>query len=82
MAVLSDQDRADVTAEFMRQAAGPLALTKNDIRPCVDALDNYYNANAGAINQSLPLPGRTALTINDKALMDTLVKNKRYIKGA
>ena len=82
MAVLSDQDRADVTQEFMQQAKGPLTIVKTDVRACVNGLDDYYNANAGAINQSLPLPGRTALTINDKALMDTLVKNKRYIKGA
>lgn len=81
MAVLSDADRAEVTQEFMAQATGPITCLKADIRPCVNALDDYYNANAATINQALPLPGRTALTLADKALMDTLVKNKRYIKN-
>jgi len=82
MAVLSDQDRADVTQEFMAQALGPHTITKADIRAAVNALDDWYNTNAAAANQALPQPARSQISLSDKAHMSSLIVNKRYVKGS
>jgi hypothetical protein len=82
VAVLSDQDRADVTAEFMAQASGPFTILKTDIRAAVDALDAWYNTNAASANQAIPQPARAQLTLTDKAHMSQLIVAKRYIKGS
>ena len=80
MALLTDQQRAEVTAAFMQQAAGPLSVLKMDIRAAVDGLDSWYDANAAAANQALPQPARAALSLEDKALMSTLIVNERYVR--
>ena len=82
MAELSEEDRAEVTQEFMALALGPHTITKQDIRAAVNALDTWYNANAAAANQALPQPARSQMTTVDKAHMSTLIVNKRYLKGA
>ena len=80
MALLTDTQRAEVTATFMQQARGPLALLKMDVRAAVDGLDAWYDANAAAANQALPQPARAALSLEDKALMSNLIVNKRYVR--
>ena len=80
MAVLTEQQRADVTAQFMQLAVGPLSVTKLDIRAAVDGLDSWYDANAAAANQAIPQPARGALSLEDKALMSNLIVNKRYVR--
>jgi hypothetical protein len=82
MAVLSDADRADVTEEFMRLAKGPHTITKADIRPAVNGLDDWYNTNAANANQALPQPARGAMSLEDKALLSNLIVSKRYVKGS
>ena len=82
MAVLSPERRAAVAAKFMQEATGPLTILKNDVQACVNGLDDYYNVHAVDINQALPLPGRTQLTNADKALMNNLVVEERYVSGA
>jgi hypothetical protein len=82
MAVLSDQDRADVTQEFMQQALGPHTITKADIRAAVNALDDWYNSNAASANAALPQPARGAMSQADKAHMSNLIVSKRYTKGS
>lgn len=82
MAVLSDEARAEVTAAFMQQAAGPLTILKADIRAAVNGLDDWYDANAVAANQALPQPARGALSLEDKALMSNLIVTKRYTSGS
>lgn len=82
MAVLSDQDRADVTQVWMQQAKGPHTILKTDVRAAVDALDSWYNTNAPAANQALPQPARGAMSLEDKALLSNLIVEKRYVKGA
>lgn len=80
MAVLTDQQRAEVTATFMQQAKGPLSILKMDVRAAVDALDAWYDANAGAINQAIPQPARGALTLTDKAMLNNMVVDARYVR--
>lgn len=84
MAVLSDNDRAGVWAEFMRLGSqtGSIACLKADIRSTVDALDAFLNTNASAINTAIPAGPRAALTTPQKALLLQLVIQRRYIAGA
>ena len=82
MAVLSTEERAVVAALFMQQAAGPLTLLKMDIQAAVNALDDWYNANVASANQALPQPARSALTVEDKALLSNLIVSQRYLNGS
>lgn len=84
MAVLSNQDRLDAAAEFMRDIAiGTLgAVTKADLRAAINGLDDYIHTNAAAINTAIPQPARGQLTQAQKALLLNYVVTKRYIRGA
>jgi hypothetical protein len=82
MAVLTDPDRADLWADYMRDNTAPYGvLTKADLRAAVNALDDYFNANAAAINAAIPQPARGALSAAQKARLLQLVVARRYIKG-
>lgn len=86
MAVLSDNDRAAVSAELqvdlsaVREALG--ALTKAEFRAAVNAADQWANDNAAAYNAALPLPARTVLTAAQKARLLMYVIRKRWLTGA
>ena len=82
MAVLSEEARAEVTAEFMQQAKGPHTILKTDVRAAVNGLDDWYNANAGNANQALPPAARAGMSQTDKALLSNLIVNKRYVHSA
>ena len=85
MAVLSDPARIEVWAESMRDmssAAESVGITKADLRAAVNALDDYLNTNATAINTAIPLPARTALTSPQKARLMMLVIRRRYLDGS
>lgn len=86
MAVLSDTDRQPLWAEFMRDVSNrrePFgALTKAQLRDAVNALDDYLNTNAAAINAAIPQPARAQLTTPQKALLLQYVVAKRYLTGA
>lgn len=84
MAALADQDRFDLWADYMRdRAVGALgALSKVDLRAAVNAVDDFFSANAATINAAIPQPARGALTTSQKALLLQYVISKRYIKGA
>lgn len=85
MAVLTDPDRAAAWGEYMQEVSAarePLDLTKADIRAAVNAIDNFLNANATALNSAIPQPARGALTTAQKARLLTMVVRYRYIKGA
>ena len=85
MAVLANADRLEVWAEYMREMSGnaeATSLTKADLRAAVNALDDFFNANAGTINAAIPQPARGALTTAQKARLLVYVIRQRYIKGA
>lgn len=85
MAILSDLDRVLLWSDFMRDRSAvrdPLPLLKADIRAAVDALDNFLNTNATAINTAIPLPARTTLTTPQKALLLQYVVARRYLSGS
>jgi hypothetical protein len=66
----------------MRSPDGSPAVTKADLRAAVDALDDFLNTNAAAINTAIPQPARGALTTTQKAKLLMFVIRQRYVKGA
>lgn len=80
MAVLSNADRRDVWAEFQRtpEAGETFGFVKDDLRAAVNALDQFLDDNAAAINAAIPQPARGALTVRQKARLLRYVIAKRY----
>ena len=66
MAVLSDTRRDLVHRKFedreFNERRVPTALSRADVRGVVDAIDQFLNANGGAIRASLPMATRGAFT--------------------
>lgn len=84
MAVLPDSDRIAVWAEIMRDLSlrhDPVSIVKSDLRAAVNALDDFMNTNATAINNALPAPAKAGLTTQQKALILMYVISKRYEVG-
>ncbi len=84
MAVLPDADRANIAAEFNRAISDDretCAALKDDIRQAINALDDFLNANATAVNNAIPLPARTRLTTAQKARCLMFVIRQRYLSG-
>ena len=82
MALLSDSERFTTWAEYMQENAEGFALNKGDVRAAVNAVDDFLQNNAAALNAAIPLPARTALSTTQKALLLTAVVRRRYIVGA
>ena len=82
MAVLSDQDRFSVWADWMRKNMDNISITKSELRAAVDALDDFMNTNAAVINSAIPQPARGSLTTAQKAAILSFVVMKRYTSGA
>jgi len=84
MAVLPDADRVRVWKAMMedlsrrRDAAD---FTKDELRAAVDALDDWVDANAAAVNAALPLEFRTNASQAQKALLLQFVVQRRYLVG-
>lgn len=81
MAVLSDSDRAAVNADLNRaisQLKQDVTITKSDLRAAVNALDDFLNTNAAAINNALPTAAKNGLTVQQKALLLMAVVARRY----
>jgi hypothetical protein len=86
MAELTTQQRQAVRAAFTDEVSSDretfAALTKDDIRAALDALDTFLHTNAATINAAIPQPARGALTAPQKARLLKLVITARYINGA
>jgi hypothetical protein len=81
MAVLPDNDRVALWAEFMRNQSAEqqaMPLLKAELRAAVNAADAWADANAAAYNAALPLPARTTLTTKQKALLLMYVIRRRW----
>lgn len=84
MAVLSDQDRADIAALMGRELSDVrelLGVSKVDLRAAVNAADAWADANAASYNATLPLPARTALTVQQKARLLVYVIRQRFVRS-
>jgi hypothetical protein len=79
LAVLIDNDRADIWARLMRELGelGPITIIKADIRAAVDAFDDLVDANASAFNNALPANAKAGLNASQKAFLFAMVMLKR-----
>ena len=82
MAALSSENRAEIHAEWMRLNDESISITKADLRAAVDALDNFLESNAAAVNNAIPQPARGALSARQKAWILALVIERRFKVGA
>jgi hypothetical protein len=86
MAVLSDADRELVHRSFeddqFNRPRTPTSLSRADIRAAVNAIDDYFDANASNINSAIPQPARGMLTAQQKARLFVWVIERRYLAGA
>jgi hypothetical protein len=78
VAVLSDGDRAAVWLQWMRLNAEGCGITKADLRAAVNALDDFLDTNASAINTAIPQPARGSLSAAQKARLLSLVALRRF----
>jgi hypothetical protein len=81
MAVLNEVSRVEVWADLMRQLSNDgdsIGINKVDLRAAVNALDDFMDNNEGAVNSALPQQARSALTVQQKALLLSFVVLKRY----
>jgi hypothetical protein len=84
MALLSDQDRAELSAALIRELSElreTHTLTKADLRAAVNAADAWAEANAASYNTALPQPARNALTSGQKARILMFVIRQRFIRS-
>jgi len=81
VAVLTDNERKNIWAALMRRWSAEresCGFAKADLRAAVDALDQWLEDNAPAINSALPQPFRGAASPGDKALLLAYVTLRRY----
>lgn len=78
MAVLTDPDRAAVTADWQRINTDPVGVTKPDLRAALNAVDDWLDANESALNTAIPQPARAQLTTKQKAHLLMFVIRKKY----
>lgn len=78
MTLLVDGERVGIWADYMRNPAGALSLTKAELRAAVDAVDLWVDNNAAAFNTAIPQPARGALTAKQKAKLLMMVVEHRF----
>lgn len=80
MAALNAAARAEVAARLAEvvAAAGAVGLTKPDLIAAAGGIDDYIDANAAAIKQSIPQPARGLLTNAQIAALVSIVALRRY----
>jgi hypothetical protein len=81
MAVLDENARAEVWAQFMRDesdARQPMGLTKAELRAAFNAADDWTEAAQTSFNNALPLPARNVLTGKQKAKLLAMVLYARW----
>ena len=78
MAALSENDRVEVWADYMRRNVDAIGITKQDLRAALDATDQWIDDNASAYNTALPVAARTGLAARQKALLFMYVAAKRF----
>lgn len=85
MPALPDGKRKELWAEYMdrcTKAGIRIGTGKTNVRAAANALDNFFVANATAINQAIPQPARTEMTPEAKAILAAMLLEKRYVEGA
>jgi hypothetical protein len=79
MAVLSDADRAALSAEIQQTSDCPGTLTKPQLRAVFNAIDDWWETTgAAAANTAIPQPQRGLLANRQKARIFMAVLRRRY----
>ena len=81
MAVLTDQDRREIWAEFQNDSSRIweiLGLSKAELRLAVDATDQWIEDNQVSFNNGLPITAKAALTGKQKVRLFLAVARKRF----
>ena len=81
MAVLTDADRRTIWAAFMSEMSSRRdghALSKNDLRAAVDAVDDWVDTNTASFNAAIPVAARTALNAKQKSEILVFVVRRRW----
>jgi len=75
---LSSELRAALMSSFMQTNMETLQITKPQLQSVISALDTFLDDNAATINQAIPSPMRSLLTVSQKAHLLALVTLKRW----
>ena len=80
MAPLSTELRRRAMFDLARRLdqEGPVTLTKTDLMAAVAGIDDYFEANANAVNLAIPQPARAQLSMSQKAALVAFVALTRY----
>lgn len=84
MAIMTDADRFEAWAEFMRSISGdkePISITKTDLRAALNAVDQWVSDNSASFNAAIPQPARNQLTASQKARLLLYVVSRRFRVG-
>lgn len=76
MAVLSNNDRAAISADFQRKISdiqAPIAVNKTNLALAITAIAQWVDDNRASFNSAIPQPARSALTTKQKAWLLMLV---------
>lgn len=77
---ISEQGRQQVAADLNRHISThglSCGITKADLRAAADAIDDFFDTNATAINNAFPQPARGALSAPMKAWIVSYVAARR-----
>ena len=81
MAVLTNADRLELWAEFMRYSSNireEIGLDKAELRAAVDATDTWIDNNQASFNNALPAAAKANLTQKQKVRLFLGVAQKRF----
>lgn len=81
MAVLTNEDRQKLWADYMRYSSNireEIGLTKAELREAVNATDDWINANQASFNNALPAAAKANLTQKQKVRLFLEVAQKRF----
>lgn len=82
MAAMTAQQIDELMTQWMRDNRLQVdGCVKANLRAVFVAIDQFLSDNAIGMNQSLPLPGRTALSTPVKASMLSATSDKRWGVG-
>lgn len=71
-----DSDTRQAAVNYAMRRWG-YSITKAELRAVIDAMDDWFDANVASLNGAIPLPQRTVLTAADKALLLSLIAQRR-----
>jgi hypothetical protein len=81
MAILIDNDRREIWAEFQRHSSNiweNIGLSKAQLRAAVDATDDWIDINQTSFNDALPAAAKAVLTAKQKVRLFLAVAQKRF----